>query len=44
MNLDPIAPPSVLASAGFDLSLLGECDDIVAYIADMTQINEGASE
>jgi hypothetical protein len=31
----------VLASEGFDLSLLGTCDDVVSYISDMIRINEG---
>lgn len=40
INLDPIVPPSMLRSEGFDLSLLGKCDDIVTYISDMLQIKE----
>ena len=28
-------------SEGFDLSLLGTCDDVVTYISDMTHLGEG---
>lgn len=41
INLSPITPPSVLASEGFDISLIGSCDDVVTYISDMIQIRQG---
>jgi hypothetical protein len=44
INLDNITPPSVLASEGFDISLLGTCDDVVTFLSDMIQLDEGALE
>ena len=41
INLNPIRPPSPLSSEGFDISLLGECDDVVAFLAEMIQIDKG---
>lgn len=41
INLNHINPPSAMHSEGFDLSLLGTCDDVVTYISDMTHLGEG---